>query len=291
MAPGATRGSAARRGGFVAGRVGVNVLRALLAAAFLLPLLLGLSAAFRPEAETFRYGAELSLWTFLPRSPTLENFQAALGRDFFLRQLANTLVVGAVQSTLTLALAVLAAFPLARMRFRGKEVLFFAILATLYLPFEAVLVPLFLVVRDLGMLDSFSGLVLPWVASPIAVYLLRQAMQEIPRELDEAALVDGAGLWGILRVVVVPNVWPAMVTVWLFTFVFVWDYYLWPLVVIDDPSKQMVQVSIAGLFNPQERAPYGTAFAAAALSAGPVLVAFLFLQRFYMKGVALTGIK
>jgi len=278
--------------GALAARLGANALRILVAAVFLLPLLLGLASAFRPPGETFRYGAELSLWTFVPRSPTLENFRAAIEREYFLRQLANTLLVGITQATMTVVLATLAAFPLARMRFRGRPFFLFAILATLYLPFEAIVVPLFLVVRDLQLLDSFWGLVLPWVASPIGVFLLRQAMAEVPRELDEAALVDGASLFGVLRVAILPNVWPAMVTVWLFTFVFVWDYYLWPLVVIDDPAKQMVQVGIAGLFSvEQERVAYGTAFAASALSVGPVLLAFLFLQRFYIKGVALSGIK
>jgi ABC-type glycerol-3-phosphate transport system permease component len=275
----------------VVGRVGTGVLGVLLLTMFLLPLWLGLAAAFRPDGETFRYGAELSWRIFFPTDPTLENFRAVIERENLVRQILNTYLVGFVQPTLTVALATLAAFPLSRMRFRGREALFFAILATMFVPFEAVVVPMFLVVRDLGLLDSFWGLVLPWVASPLAVFLLRQAMQEVPRELDEAAMVDGAGLLGVLRVAIIPNVWPAMVTVWLFTFVFVWDSFLWPLVVIDTPEKQVAQVGLASFLTVLERTPYNTVFAAAFMAVGPVLVAFIFLQRFYVRGVASSGIK
>jgi len=281
----------AGRLGPLAARCSGLALRLGVAAAFLLPLWLGLAAAFRPEGETFRYGAELSWRILFPADPTLENFRAAVERDHLVRQVFNTYLVGLVQPTLTVALATLAAFPLARMRFVGREAVFFAVLATLFVPFEAVVIPMFLVVRDLGMLDSFRGLVLPWIASPLAVFLMRQAMLEVPKELDEAALIDGAGLWGILRVAILPNVWPAMVTVWLFTFVFVWDSFLWPLVVMDDPEKQVVQVGLVGFFTVLERVPYNAVFAAAFMAVGPVLVAFLFLQRFYVRGVALSGIK
>jgi ABC-type glycerol-3-phosphate transport system permease component len=263
----------------------------ILLLAFALPFLMGVATAFRPPGEIFRYGIHFSLHTLIPEHPTLDNFAVALTRQHFLRQILNTLVVGIVQPTLSVALAFFAAFALARMEFKAKHVIFLAVIATLFIPYEAIVVPMFLVVRDLGMQGGYIGLVLPWIASPLAVYLLRQAMMEVPKELDEAILVDGGNLWTLLRVSILPNVWPAMVTVWLFIFVFVWDSYLWPLVVLDDPENQMAQIGLMGFFGVKEGVPYGPVFAATLLAIGPVLLVFLFLQRFYVRGIALTGMK
>jgi ABC-type glycerol-3-phosphate transport system permease component len=262
-----------------------------LLAIFLLPLLLGVAAAFRPEGEVFRFLGQVSLFTFVPAAPTLDNFRAAVERGYFVRQLLNTVAIGLMQPTLTVVIAALAAFPLARMRFPGRQALFFAMIVTLFVPVEAILVPLFLVTRDFGLLDTYGGLILPWLASPLAVFLLRQAMAEIPRDLDEAALLDGAGLLELWRTVVIPNVWPAMATVWLISFAYVWDAYLWPLVVLDNPERQVVQVGIAGLFSSQQRVRYGVVFASTVLAVVPVLVAFRYLQRFYVNNAALSGIK
>lgn len=266
--------------------------RVALLAIFLLPIAMGVVAAFRPPSEIFRYGVDLSIHTFFPVEPTLDNFRAALARPSFVRQIANTFFVGLVQPTATAVLAFFAAFALARMSFQGRNTILIVIVATLFLPFEAMVVPMFIVVRDLGMQGNYLGLILPWIASPLAVFLLRQAMMEIPRELDEAVLVDGGGLWTVLRVAILPNVWPALVTVWLFTFVFVWDSYLWPLVVLDTPDEQMVQIGlIAFLGELKDGVPYGTVFASALLAIGPVLVVFGLLQRFYVRGITMTGIK
>jgi ABC-type glycerol-3-phosphate transport system permease component len=265
--------------------------RLLVLLVFLLPFTMGLVAAFRPPGEIFRYGIDLSIHTLIPVKPTLDNFRAALQRPHFVRQILNTLAVGLVQPTVTAVLALFAAFALARMEFRGRDLIFIAVLATLFIPFEAIVVPMFLVVRDLGMQGTFAGLVLPWIASPLAVFLLRQAMMEVPCELDEAILIDGGGLLTLLMVAILPNVWPALVTVWLFTFIFVWDSYLWPLVVLSDPADQMAQIGLMGFFGEKEGIPYGTVFAASVLAVGPVLVVFLLLQHFYVRGIALTGLR
>jgi ABC-type glycerol-3-phosphate transport system permease component len=266
------------------------VLTALLVL-FALPFVMGVSGAFRPPSEMFRYGIHLSLYSFIPEHATLDNFRAALARPYFVQQIFNTLLIGLVQPTLTVFLAFFAAFALARMSFRFRGAVFAAVVATLFIPYEAIVVPMFLVVRDMGMQGSYLGLVLPWIASPLAVFMLRQAMMEVPRDLDEAILVDGGGLWTLMREAVFPNVWPAMITVWLFVFVFVWDSYLWPLVVLSDPAQQMAQIGLMGFFGEKDGVPFGIVFAATLLAIGPVVVVFLFLQRFYVAGIALTGFK
>lgn len=271
-------------------RLSRAVALALVLLAFLGPIMLMIVAALRRNQDIFRYGGALSWRTFLPSPATFDNLLAAAQLPGFITQLGNTVVLGIVQSTLTVILSVLAAFPLARMRFRGRGVVFYAVLATMFVPFEALVVPLFLIVRDQGLLDSFWGLLLPWVASPVGVFLLRQAMAEIPRELEEAIIIDGGGLWHILRHAVIPNITSAAVTVWIVTFVYIWDSFLWPLVIVQSPDKQLVQVGISALFNPS-KIEYGTVFAASVLAATPVIVVFVLLQRYYVRSVATSGIK
>lgn len=268
----------------------INLSRLVLMALFLTPIYLMIVSAFRPDLEMYRYGGKLSLYTLLPHTPIIDNILEVLQRPYFLRQIANTLVLGVVQSTLTVILGVLAAFPLARMKFFGRDAIFFSLLATIFVPFEVIVVPLFMVVRSLAMLDSYQALLIPWIASPVAIYILRNSMQEIPVELDEAAIIDGANLWQILKTVVVPNVWPAMTTVWLLTFMYLWDSFLWPLVVVSDPSKQLVQIGISNLFNP-ERVRYGLVFAASLVAIFPVALVFIVFQRKYQRSMVLSGIK
>ena len=172
-------------------RLSRAVALALVLLAFLGPIMLMIVAALRRNQDIFRYGGALSWRTFLPSPATFDNLLAAAQLPGFITQLGNTVVLGIVQSTLTVILSVLAAFPLARMRFRGRGVVFYAILATMFVPFEALVVPLFLIVRDQGLLDSFWGLLLPWVASPVGVFLLRVVLRR-------GSLAIPSGLRGVL---------------------------------------------------------------------------------------------
>jgi ABC-type glycerol-3-phosphate transport system permease component len=271
-------------------KAGSAVARVALLLLFLLPIYLAIVSAFRPNGDIFKYGGTLSWQTFLPVPATLANFQDALALPNFPIQMLNTAVLAVVQASGTVILALLAAFALARIRFRFKNVIFYLILATMFLPFEALAAPLFLITKDLGQLNSFWGLLLPWVAAPIAIFILRQAISDIPTSFDEAVMIDGGGLFRIFQVVIVPNVWPAMLTAWLTTFIYSWDSFLWPLIIIQDPTKQLAQIGIVNLINPNEVA-YGTLFAASLLVTVPVVLLFLFLQRYYQEGTAATGLK
>lgn len=266
------------------------ITRLVLLLLFLLPIYLAVVSSFRPNGDIFRFGGSLSWHTFVPFPFTLSNFQTALGLPNFTIQMVNTAVLALVQATATVAIALLAAFALARIRFRGRGLVFYLILATMFLPFEALAAPLFLIVKDLGQLNSFWGLLLPWVAAPIAIFILRQAIADIPTSFDEAVMLDGGGLRHIFSVVVIPSVWPAMLTAWLTTFIYSWDSFLWPLIIIQDPTKQLAQVGIVSLINPNE-IDYGTLFAASMLVTIPVVVLFLFLQRYYQEGTVASGLK
>lgn len=266
-----------------------RIFRILAALAFLLPMVVLLSGSFRPNAEMYRYADDLSLWTILPRTPTLDAYARALDLPVFLRQLANTVGLGLFMASTTTVVSLMTAFALARFRFRGREGLFLIMLATLFIPIDVVLPPLFLVVRDIGLIDSFWGMALPFIFSPLGVYILRQAIEEVPRELDHAAMLDGAGPWEVLRTAILPNVKGALLACWLMHFVFVWEWYLWPLTAMRRDSGQLAQVAVSGLIDPLRSTDYALVFAAAVITILPAFLTFLLLQRFLTASGATTG--
>lgn len=268
-----------------------RVVQLLLALVFITPVLFMVTGAFRPDEETFRYSATLSINTFIPSRFTLDAFYLLAERDYFYRQLGNTVIVGLILGTTTTLVAALAAYPLARLRFRGRDQLFFLIVATVFIPLDVIIVPLFIVVRDLGWLNTLGGLLLPWIFSPLSIYLMRQSMQDIPLELEEAAVVDGANFFQILGRIILPNVIPTLITIWLLNFIWVWDWFLWPLTVMQDVENQLVQVGIVSLFNPMVRTNYSLVFAASLVAIGTAFVIFVALQRFFLQTFVFTGSK
>jgi ABC-type glycerol-3-phosphate transport system permease component len=250
------------------------------AALFALPVLLMLSGSLRPNAEMFAYAGHLSPFSFLPAAPTLDAYRRVLALPLFFRQLANTVLLGLFLASVSTVTATLAAYALARLGFRGRGALFWLMLATLFIPVDIVLPPLFFVVADLHLVDSFWGLALPFVFSPMAVYLLRQAIAEVPVELDHAAALDGAGPWEVLRTAILPNIRASLLATWLMHFVIVWEWYLWPLTVLRSDRMQLAQVAISGLIDPLRSSDYALVFAAAVLTVVPAFLVFAVLQRF-----------
>jgi multiple sugar transport system permease protein len=158
------------------------------------------------------------------------------------------------------------------------------------IPSQVVIVPLYLVVNSLGLINKFWALVVPWYASPFIVFLLTQFMSDLPYEYDEAAIIDGANKWQILWRVVIPNTIPGLVTVSLMEFQFIWNEFYWPLIAISTKDLYPVQVAVASQFTEYEP-NWGVVFAAMALASGPVILLFLFLQRYFYESVSLSGLK
>jgi len=269
---------------------------------FLTPILWVFASSLKDQFDIFRDVRPPSIWTFIPRHPTLANITDSLGTGGprtaaggglgLARGFLNSSIVSISQIVLTLLLCSTAAYAFSRLRFVGRRVLFFAVLLALMVPLEIVLVPLYRVTGALGLQNNLIGVFLPFVAQPLGLYLLRQAFDDLPRELDDAARIDGASHFQILRHVLLPNVTPTLATVAIFTFLFSWNAFLWPLVIIDEPQNQLVQVVVAQAAGaPGELPNWGVIMAAAGLTMLPVLVVFLALQRFFVHGVALTGIK
>lgn len=263
----------------------------LLLLAFLGPFVWILSSSFKSQAHIFADVTPLGVKTFIPTAPTISNYTSAFTTDHVGQALENSLIVSVAQVALTLLLAVPAAYALTRLRFRGQGLLFGLIFLTFMVPAEAIVIPLFQIASQLHVENTLPGVFLPFIASPFALFLMRQAFSEVPIELDEAARLDGASHLRIMTRVILPNVRSALATLALMTFLFSWNAFLWPLIVIQASNLQLVQVAIALNAVPGELPNWGTVFAGAVIASLPVIVLFLALQRYFVRGIVMSGLK
>jgi ABC-type glycerol-3-phosphate transport system permease component len=262
----------------------------LISLVFLVPYLWLAGASFKPREEIFRDISPISAHTFIPRDPTLQNFVTLLTQTGFRRALLNSGGVAVVSVVFSLAVNSMLAFSLARLRFRGRGALTILVLATLLVPFEVLVVPMYQILQRLGLNDSFAGLILPWICNPFLVFLLRQHFAELPGELMEAAAVDGCSYFRMYWNIMLPNIKPALISAAFIQFLWTWDAYLWPLVILRDPDKEVLTLAIARLFTDQDIG-WELILSASFLSTLPVIILFVFLQKYYVEGVASYGIK
>lgn len=254
------------------------------------PYIWMVSSAFKPREEIFLYLSPISWRTFVPLEPTFENIQRLFTELEFWRPILNSLGIALATVTLSLFINSTIAFALSRLKFPGRDFLFILVLATLLIPFEAIMVPMFLVVQDIGLDDTYFGIFLPWVADAFIIFLLRQHFLEIPDDLQDAAIIDGCTPFQIYWKVFLPNIRPALVSAGFIKFIYSWDAYIWPLIVTRDPDKAVVAIAIARLFTDQDIL-WEFVFAGSFLATIPVVLLFLFLQRYYVQGIATTGIR
>jgi ABC-type glycerol-3-phosphate transport system permease component len=287
-------GAARRRPAETAVRLALNVGAglglAVIFAFFALPFIWMVSSSFKPFDEIMQNVFPLTWKTFVPVQPTFQNFVEIFTQQDFGQYFFNSLLVAFAQIVGTLFISAPAAFALSRMSFRGRDVLFGIIVATMLIPFDVVVVPLFITVRDLHLQDTYWALFLPFVFNPFAIFLLRQAFTEVPRELDEAATIDGANLGQIFWNVVLANSKPALITLAMVTFLYSWNAFFWPLVVMQSDSRQVVSVFIGKQITLQ-MSYWGRMFAACTVASIPVIGVFMWLQRYYVRGIATTGLK
>ncbi len=226
----------------------------------------------------------------LPSSLHWSNYATAWTDSPMAQWLLNSAVVSVTCVISNLVLCSLAGYAFARLRFPGAQVAFILILATLMVPFQVVMIPTLLIVKHLGMVDTLPALILPNLATPFGIYLLRQFFLSLPVELEEAALIDGAGRLRILRSILLPLMGPPLSTVAVLTFLSVWNDFLWPLVVIATPDHMTVQLGLA-TFQSAHFTNWPVLMAATLISQVPVFVMFLAGQRYFVQSIAGTGIK
>ncbi len=251
------------------------------------PLLLLVVTAFKPEAEVLNFEA------VLPREWTWSNFvrilgtpeEIPMGRWFF-----NSVFIASATTLVVLAVSSLAAYALVRLRPPGSGVVLGVLVATMMIPGQVLLVPLYLILNQIGWIDTPMALIFPGAAGAFGTFLLSQFFRAIPRELEEAAVIDGCGRLSIFIHIVLPLARPALATLAIFTFMGTWNDFSGPLVLLDSIRNYTLPVGIA-LFQSSYASEYGLTFAASVLSTIPVLVVFLVFQRHIIQSVAMTGIK
>jgi multiple sugar transport system permease protein len=248
------------------------------------PLLWMLVTSLSSVAETRRFPPGL------PSSLHWGNFAQAWNGSPFARWMLNSAIVSVTCVISNLVLCSLAGYAFARLRFPGHRLVFVAVLATLMVPFQVVMIPTLLIVKDLHIVDSLPALIVPNLVTPFGIYLLRQFFVSLPVELEEAALIDGAGRLRILTRILLPLMGPPLSTLAVLTFLAVWNDFLWPLVVTSSPDTMTVQLGLA-TFQSAHYTNWPVLMAATLISQLPVLILFVVGQRFFVSSIASTGIK
>jgi len=259
------------------------------AALALLPLWWAGVSAVRPGPDIFRYLSPLSIWSVLPRNPTAQNL-TVLWTGPFARAMGNSLIVAGVTVAAGLALCSCAAFALAVLRFPGRPVVFALMVVSFLIPFDSIAVPLATLFRGFRLQNTYPGLILPGLGNGLAVFMLRQFFLGVPRELREAALVDGMGWWGIFTRIYLPLSRPALIGAGLILFVFQWQAYLWPLLIAPSPEMHVASIAVAN-FAGEFDVDYGEMFAATTFAALVPMLIILFFQRHFAASLASTGSK
>ncbi len=256
-----------------------------LALLFVMPFLLMVVSAFKTQAEVLRTPP-----TFFPVAPTLDGFRTLLRAAPYGQWYRNSMVVASAVTAIVLLTSSLAGYVFAKFEFPAKRPLFLLVLSTMMIPFPVLLIPTYLIVDKLELLNSLWALIVPGMVSAFGIFLMRQFIAGIPNDLIEAARIDGASEWSIYGRVIVPLVRPALAALGVFSFLASWNDYLWPLVAINDLEKSTVPLALA-FFNNANSQRYDLIMAAATLAVAPVLVVFLIFQRQIVKALVLAGMK
>lgn len=229
---------------------------------------------------------------FIPEEPTVANYTNAWSSNHFGRYFLNSVFVAAITTVASVFLSSLMAYAFARFRFPGRRLLFWLLLIGLMVPTMMLLIPQFLLAKELMLLDSLWGLIFFYTGGTVALntFLLRSFFQDIPWELEEAMVVDGAGPWSRYRKLILPLSRPALATVAIFTFLASWDEFVWALTIINEPNKRTLPIAIA-LFQGQHATSWGLVFAASAIAIVPVIAIFIAFQRQFVSGIATGALK
>jgi multiple sugar transport system permease protein len=256
------------------------------AAAFaaVLPFLWMVSTSLKTEGDVFSSG--LITWP-----PVWSNYSDAWNIAPFGRYLLNSAVVAVSITGVSLFLNSLAAYAFARLRFPGRDILFLLLLATMMIPFQVTMIPTFLILKQLGWLDSYLGLTVPGFAGAFGIFMLRQFMLSIPEDLLDAARIDGCGEFRIYRQIVLPLCKPALATLAVFTFMGAWNDFILPLLVVKSGDMRTLTLAVAALSSGLYVMSFPLMMAAATFVIVPVIVVFLFAQRFFTRSIVLGGLK
>jgi len=255
----------------------------ILALMTITPLAYMVSIGFKTPTDMFQP-------SLIPKAPTLNNYVYVLTQVPFVRYLINTFVISAIVTAVALLFHSMAGYALARLRFPGRETIFILIFSTFLVSLPVIIVPLFILVRAMGMLNSYAGIIVPAIFNAFGIFLLRQYYLSLPREIEEAAVMDGAGYWRIYWSVILPLSRPILAALAILFFLANWNSFLWPLTVAADQNLWVVQVGIAN-FKSQYSASWNYIMAASTIVAAPMLLLFVIFQKQIMESIKTSGLK
>jgi multiple sugar transport system permease protein len=251
----------------------------------LLPLLWMVSASFMQTGEASTFPPPL-----LPHHPTVTHYADLFGRLALGRYALNSAIVAVLTTTCALAINASAGYAFAKLRFRGRDRTFRALAAGLAIPVQVAMLPLFLMIKSLGLVNNYGGVIIPGLASIFGIFLVRQYALAIPDDLLDAARIDGAGEFRVFRSIVLPTIRPVLATLALWTFLATWNDFMWPLIVLSDDRRYTLPVALAGLMG-EHAQDVELMMAGAVITVLPVLILFLMLQRYYVEGVTEGSVK
>ncbi|WP_448058660.1 carbohydrate ABC transporter permease [Cellulomonas hominis] len=275
-----------RRRRFRLGRTATYLVVSLGFAATLLPFVWMALGSVKTQGELLR--RPITWW---PQDPTLDNFRRWLTQLDYPTYFTNSFVVAAFVVLGNLVFCSMIGYALAKMDFPGKKALFTLVMVMLMVPGVVTLVPMFVLVSNLGMVNTYPALILPFLASPLGVFLMRQFIMGIPNELIEAARIDGAGEFRLFFRVVLPLCGPPLATLGILTFLSSWNNFLWPLIVAQTQDMYTLPVALSLYSVGSNGTYYGLLMAGSVLIIAPILLLFMLLQRYFVQGIAMTGIK
>ncbi|HNW46008.1 MAG TPA: carbohydrate ABC transporter permease [Thermotogota bacterium] len=257
---------------------------------FILPILWIVASALRPSGPLYTYANPLTLQTFFPTTVTFDNFVHIFKNLHFGRALLNSLLVAVATIAISVLICSMAGFGLAKFAFRGKNLFFFIVLITFMVPFESIVIPLFVLVKRLNIDNTYFALILPAAGNGLAIFLFRQFFSEVPTEILEAARIDGASWIRIFRKIILPLSIPAIVTVIVMVFMFQWNSLFWPLIATHSSRFEVVQVAITA-HRSTEDTSWANLFSSAIAGSLPPVILFFFLQKYFVRGISGTGLK
>ncbi len=257
----------------------------VLAVYCLFPVVWVCFSSFKPQSELFKIPM-----TFFPKNWSFSNYILALSYGSFLQYFSNTLFVSVVATIITVLINIMSGYALAKYIFPGRNIIFSIMIGTLMIPLQVIMIPIFLQLKRFGMLNSLWGIIIPPAATPTGIFLARQYMVNLPNSMIESARIDGAKEFFIFRKIIIPLSKPIIATIAIFSFMWRWNDYLWPLIVITDNDKQTLQQALAN-FVGQLQINWSALLAMTTISIIPVIIVFLMFQKYFMSGITAGAVK
>lgn len=251
----------------------------------LIPFLWMVLGSFKTVREVMQFPP-----TFIPKDPTISNYKEVFTRLPFSRYYMNTIITSVIPTVITVLTAAMAGFGFAKYRFAGRSFIFWLILATMMIPYPVTIVPLYVMAYRIGLVNTYTGLIIVSLSSAFGIFMMRQFCLSIPDDLLDAARIDGSSEFGIFFKIIIPLTKPAIATLTIFTFTGNWNAYMWPLLVVNSDKLRTLSLAIP-LFNGQYASFPNLVYAASTLAILPVILVFIFNQRYFTEGIAVSGMK